>query len=183
MLEFVLIGRGGQGIVIAGEILAKALFHQGYYVKSFPAFGTERRGAPVKAFLRVSHEEIRESFQIYQPNYYIIFNSSQANGLPIGANGLINATEDHTIHNLTCFQANSIALANRLGTETNPIINTAMLGGISALLDDLEFKYLKQAIQETLPKHLWDRNIQSAQDSYETVLHITKAKHWNLKCA
>lgn len=183
MLEFTFIGRGGQGIVVAGEILAKALFYQGFYVKSFPAFGTERRGAPVRAFLRVSNQDIKESFQIYHPDYFVIFNSSQANGLPLGVSGLINASDNHTVHGLTCFNANSIALENHLGSETNPIINTAMLGGITALLEELDFKNLEKAICETLPKNLWEKNIKSARSSYELVLHQTQARHWTLKCA
>ena len=51
-------GRGGQGAVVASKILAKAYFRQGLFVQAFPAFGMERRGAPVAAFVRVDSAPI-----------------------------------------------------------------------------------------------------------------------------
>ena len=53
MIEIRFHGRGGQGAVIGSKVLATAIFSEGKYVQSFPAFGVERRGAPVTAFLRV----------------------------------------------------------------------------------------------------------------------------------
>ena len=44
--EITIYGRGGQGTVIASEILASALFKEEKYVQAFPNFGAERRGAP-----------------------------------------------------------------------------------------------------------------------------------------
>ena len=45
MIEIRTHGRGGQGAVIASEILADAFFREKKYVQAFPAFGVERRGA------------------------------------------------------------------------------------------------------------------------------------------
>jgi 2-oxoacid:acceptor oxidoreductase gamma subunit (pyruvate/2-ketoisovalerate family) len=53
MRELRIHGRGGQGAVIASKVLAVAVFREGRWVQSFPAFGVERRGAPVTAFLRI----------------------------------------------------------------------------------------------------------------------------------
>src|SRR5512146_2748115 len=47
-----LVGRGGQGVVLASQILADTLARAGYWVQSFPEFKAERRGAPISAFLR-----------------------------------------------------------------------------------------------------------------------------------
>jgi 2-oxoacid:acceptor oxidoreductase gamma subunit (pyruvate/2-ketoisovalerate family) len=52
MIEVRIHGRGGQGAVVASAVLASALFYDGRYVQAFPAFGVERRGAPVMAFTR-----------------------------------------------------------------------------------------------------------------------------------
>jgi Pyruvate/2-oxoacid:ferredoxin oxidoreductase gamma subunit len=43
MRELRIHGRGGQGAVIASKVLAVALFREGRWVQSFPAFGVERR--------------------------------------------------------------------------------------------------------------------------------------------
>lgn len=183
MLEFVFIGRGGQGVVFAEEILSKALFYQGFQVKSFPAFGTERRGAPVRAFLRVSTDLVRESFQIYHPDYYIIFDPCQLTGSHLEAGGLVNSVKSFKNPDMINLDASHIALNNKLGTETNPIINTTMLGGIAALLEQLEFKNLQKALVEKLPKRFQERNIQAAWEAYQEISSRTKAAHWSLRCA
>lgn len=56
--ELVFVGRGGQGVVTASRILAEAALVEGKFVQSFPEFGPERSGAPVKAYARVSNTPI-----------------------------------------------------------------------------------------------------------------------------
>ncbi|MEM0385135.1 MAG: 2-oxoacid:acceptor oxidoreductase family protein, partial [Nitrososphaeria archaeon] len=50
MIEIRWHGRGGQGAVTASELLANAVVRVGKFAQFFPAFGPERRGAPVLAF-------------------------------------------------------------------------------------------------------------------------------------
>lgn len=56
--EFIFVGRGGQGVVTASRMLAEAALLEGKFVQSFPEFGPERSGAPVKAYARVSNTPI-----------------------------------------------------------------------------------------------------------------------------
>jgi 2-oxoacid:acceptor oxidoreductase gamma subunit (pyruvate/2-ketoisovalerate family) len=72
MREIRLHGRGGQGVVLAAEMLAKALVSEGKHVASFPMFGVERRGAPIAAYLRFDEKPIREKTQIYYPDCLIV---------------------------------------------------------------------------------------------------------------
>ena len=72
MIEIRIHGRGGQGAVIASEVLASAFFKEGKFVQAFPAFGVERRGAPVAAFTRVDDQPIRIRHFIYEPDHIII---------------------------------------------------------------------------------------------------------------
>jgi len=51
-------GRGGQGVVVAVQILATALAREGKYAAGFPTFGFEMRGAPVAAFCRLDNKPI-----------------------------------------------------------------------------------------------------------------------------
>jgi 2-oxoacid:acceptor oxidoreductase gamma subunit (pyruvate/2-ketoisovalerate family) len=62
-------GRGGQGGVLASKILAQAFFRQGFYVQAFPAFGMERRGAAVAAYVRKSSVPILEREEVKDPGY------------------------------------------------------------------------------------------------------------------
>jgi len=58
LLEYVILGRGGQGVVTAGRVLAEAALLSGLFSQSFPEFGPERSGAPVRAYARVSNHPI-----------------------------------------------------------------------------------------------------------------------------
>ena len=51
-------GRGGQGTVTAAKMLADASLQGGKYVQASPEYGAERMGAPLRAFNRISDEEI-----------------------------------------------------------------------------------------------------------------------------
>ena len=65
-------GRGGQGSVSAAALLALAAFEDGYESQAFPKFGSERRGAPVEAYVRISDEDIRVHNQVYQPDALVV---------------------------------------------------------------------------------------------------------------
>src|SRR3970282_1240479 len=75
-----------QGAVIASKILAAAAFKEGKHVQAFPAFGVERRGAPVAAFARLAEQPILLRCQIYEPDHVIVLDATrfQAGGVAAG---------------------------------------------------------------------------------------------------
>jgi 2-oxoacid:acceptor oxidoreductase gamma subunit (pyruvate/2-ketoisovalerate family) len=97
MRELRIHGRGGQGSVIASKLLAVALFREGNWVQSFPAFGVERRGAPVTAFLRLDDRPIRLRCEITHPDDLIVLDPTLVEavdvtgGLAPGGTILINS--------------------------------------------------------------------------------------------
>ena len=72
MFEVRIHGRGGQGVVTAAEMLSIAAFEEGHHAQAFPSFGSERTGAPVVAFCRVSDREIRLREPIMNPDALIV---------------------------------------------------------------------------------------------------------------
>jgi len=86
MYEIRFHGRGGQGAVLASKMLAKALVEEGKYVKAVPAFGFERRGAPVEAYLRFDEHEIRQFTNIYAPDCVICLDPTLPRSVNIFAN-------------------------------------------------------------------------------------------------
>ena len=66
MIEVRIHGRGGQGNVVAAYLLATAAIEEGWYAQAFPAFGAERRGAPVTAFVRINQQIVRRRCQVRQ---------------------------------------------------------------------------------------------------------------------
>ncbi|HNU84660.1 MAG: 2-oxoacid:acceptor oxidoreductase family protein [Pseudomonadota bacterium] len=83
MIEIRWHGRGGQGAVTSVEMLALAAIEAGKYAQGFPAFGPERRGAPVMAFNRVSDKPIKIRSGIYQPDVVVVLDPSLVGLVPV----------------------------------------------------------------------------------------------------
>jgi len=83
MYEIRIHGRGGQGAVLAGGILATALVQEGKYVVAVPSFGFERRGAPVASYLRFDAREIRQMTNIYCPDCVLCIDPTVARAVNV----------------------------------------------------------------------------------------------------
>ncbi len=162
MLEIRGHARGGQGMVTAFEILAKIFIKSGnYQVQSFPAFGVERTGAPVQAFLRVSKNPIFNRSNIYNPHFIVVFDESLINQVPVFRglipNGciLLNTNKNfqdftNDKENIFTIPATNISLELGLGTKSLPIVNSAMIGAIAKLLN-LDIELTQKIIKENVP--------------------------------
>jgi len=184
MLEIRFHGRGGQGAVIASEILASAAFYEGKYVSSFPYFGVERRGAPVTAFTRIDNKPIRVKTQIYNPDHVVVLDHSLlklvnvTKGLKDGGLVLVNTIKDPKELNinakvLATVNASEIALNHSLGSHSAPIVNTAILGAYAKVSGTVKLESLKKAIEENV-SGMVDENIASADDAFKNVKVILK---------
>jgi pyruvate ferredoxin oxidoreductase gamma subunit len=74
MTEFRWHGRAGQGVVTAGELLAEAAMEEGKYFQAFPEYGSERMGAPIKSYTRISDTPIEFHCPILEPDVVIVVN-------------------------------------------------------------------------------------------------------------
>ncbi len=181
MQEIRFHGRGGQGTVVASILMANAFFQADYWVQSFPLFGVERRGAPVEAYLRLDEKEIWIRTNVYTPDHIVVMDQSLltavdvTKGLKKGGWILINASESPA--DSTSFSefkpayvdATQIALHNRLGTRTHPILNTAMMGAFARILGTPSMEAIEKAIKEEVPDYA-EKNILAAKEAYEKVI-------------
>ena len=186
MIEIRTHGRGGQGAVIASEILADAFFHEGKFVQAFPAFGVERRGAPVTAFTRVSDGEIRERCQIYEPDHLIVLDRvllstvNVTDGLKNGGWIIINTNmeiEDERLissYRVATVDAVTIALKHRLGSRAAPIVNTAIIGAFAGATKLVSLEAVKKAIDMQVPVKKRE-NMRAAEEAYRSVQVLSNA--------
>ena len=184
MIEIRTHGRGGQGAVVASEILADAFFREGKYVQAFPAFGVERRGAPVVSFTRISDGEIRERCEIYEPDHLIVLDPvlidtvNITSGLKEGGWIIINTNRDLRDSDLAkryrvaMVDANSIAVKHGLGTRATPIVNTAILGAFSAVTKLVGLEAVLDAIAEFVPLKK-ENNREAAKEAFRSVQIIS----------
>ncbi len=70
--SLVVYGYGGQGVKSLASILAKSAIFDGLFAQAFPEFGPERRGAPLKAYVRISTEPILTRAPIEKPNFVVV---------------------------------------------------------------------------------------------------------------
>ncbi len=179
MIEIRIHGRGGQGAVIASKALACALFAEGKWVQSFPAFGVERRGAPVTAFTRAAEGRIHLRCQIYEPDQLIVLDPTLIEAVDVTAglkeDGfiLINARRAPETFELGPFQlatvdASAIALAHQLGTPQQPIVNTAILGAYARASGVVSLESVLEAIAEAVPGAA-EANQAAARQAYDAV--------------
>jgi 2-oxoacid:acceptor oxidoreductase gamma subunit (pyruvate/2-ketoisovalerate family) len=179
MLEIRIHGRGGQGAVIASKVLAAAFFGEGRWAQGFPAFGVERRGAPVAAFVRVDEQPIHLRCEIYEPHFVIVLDPTLpqvvnvAAGLRPGGSILLNSPQEPTAFSfavacqVATVDASSIAVRHGLGTAAAPIVNTAILGAFARCSGLLTLAAVEAAIGEYVPG---DRaaNLAAAREAFET---------------
>jgi len=182
MIEIRFHGRGGQGAVKASDILAMAAFEEGKQVQAFPFFGVERRGAPVTAFTRISEEEIRIHCYIYEPDILVVLDPSLIGAVPISKglkpNGkiIINTQKnpgdfsfpDAESPQIFAVDCSSIAVKHGLGSESAPIVNTAILGAIASATKLVKIDSVMQAIKERIPVKK-EKNAIAAKETYENL--------------
>ena len=178
MIEIRFHGRGGQGCVVASNILAQAAFKEGKDVQSFPFFGVERRGAPVTSFTRIDSKPIRLKSEIYEPDYVVVLDGSLLGsvdvtlGLKPGGLVLVNVDKEPSEVELegriATVDATGIAIKRGLGSRASPIVNTAILGAFAKATGEVTIDSVVESILEMAPAKPTE-NAAAAKDAYELV--------------
>ncbi|MDR1375492.1 MAG: pyruvate ferredoxin oxidoreductase subunit gamma [Holosporaceae bacterium] len=176
MFQVRIHGRGGQGVVTAAEMLSVAAFLEGKYAQAFPSFGSERMGAPVMAFCRISDKEIRLREPIMEPNAVIVQDSTVIDsadafrGVVEKGFILVNSTNDIicNLKNVTlkCIGATEIALEH-IG---RPIPNAVLLGSFAGLTGILKLESVIEAIKTKFSGAIAEKNIHAARVAYDKTL-------------
>jgi len=178
VIEIRFHGRGGQGAVVASRVLAEACFQEGNFVQSFPAFGAERRGAPVAAFTRVDRNPIRIRTQIYTPDHVVVLDPSLLDTtevtLGLKAMGWVVINSEASpgdIPGLEAYQvatvdAGHVAAKHGLGSATSPIVNTAILGAVARATGAVGIEAVCRAIRETV-RNKPEANAEACLEAYE----------------
>jgi pyruvate ferredoxin oxidoreductase gamma subunit len=174
-------GRGGQGVVTTAELLSIAAFRDGHEVQAFPSFGSERMGAPVTAYCRISDAPIRtrepvtttdvllisDSTLLHQDDIfpgltadgYVLVNSSR----PWGVLGLEERLSGHRADRLRTVPATLIA-RNATG---RPVPNAPMIGAFAALTGAVSLPAVEAALRERFAAEVAERNVHAARAAYE----------------
>lgn len=180
MLEIRFHGRGGQGAVIAAELLAQAASLDGKVPQSFAFYGAERRGAPVVSYARIDSRPIPLRTAIASPDIVVVLDPGLVAVTPVmaglrpGGTLLVNSPHppEHFPTPVPTFvatlDATRIALAHGIGTRTMPIVNTTMLGALCRVSNVVSVESLLRAIDAHVPSHAPENGL-AALEGYHTV--------------
>jgi len=174
MNEIKFNGRGGQGVVMASQMLGLAYFKAGMYPQCYSLFGGERRGAPVVSFLRVDREKILLKCEIRNPAELLCFDAGLFNPeevratMPPGGRILVNAAEVPDsfsgLNGYTLVRIGAGSISEKLGL--GHVINTTILGAYCRLNGDLPIEHVIDAVEEMVPAKK-DLNIRAVRLGYD----------------
>ncbi|MEJ2555276.1 MAG: 2-oxoacid:acceptor oxidoreductase family protein [Anaerolineae bacterium] len=144
LTEITWYGRGGQGVVTAGKLLAETALEAGRYFQSAPEYGPERAGAPIKAYTRLSDEPISLHSNIEEPDVVVVLDATVIGpvdvtaGLKPGGVIIINTPKSpaHMRQQLKIESGRVVTIdATRIAIDEigRDITNTPLLGAFAAV--------------------------------------------------
>ncbi len=178
MLELRINGFGGQGSVTLAHLLAQAALEKGDQGQALPFFGVERRGAPVRAAVRMSPTPIHAHSQCELPDYVVVMSEklTQAavnEGINEVGTLIINAPYPVAVEKHPTWQidADSIAREAGLFSPDGPFINIPLFGAVCRVLD-IPQNIMEQTILNKWPGDNGERNLGAANKAYNAVTQV-----------
>lgn len=177
MIEIRIHGRGGQGSVTAAELVGFAAHSDGKYAQAFPSFGSERMGAPVMAFARISDKNIRIRSQVYNPNYVIVQDPTLLSDVDVMSGmkegGLVIINSKKKPEEFTASPGVKILTlpAMEIAQEIlgRPIMNTTLLGAFAAATKLISLEGIQKALCNKFAKDLADKNFEAAKKAFDFI--------------
>jgi pyruvate ferredoxin oxidoreductase gamma subunit len=177
-------GRGGQGAVTSAELVAQAAIDEGKYAQAFPAFGAERRGAPVAAFVRISsNEPIRVRAEITEPDVVVVLDPALLRTVDVTsglkANGMLVVNTKKPLEQISEEFSVTWSLATVDATKIAqellgvPIVNTSMIGALLKATSVVKLESLFEPLRHRFGR-LAERNINAMKRAHEETLVRSK---------
>jgi pyruvate ferredoxin oxidoreductase gamma subunit len=151
--------RGGQGAVTASRFLAAAALRENKYFQGFPEFGTEREGAPIQAFNRISAQKIYWHENVTRPDAVVVLDPTLFDVVPVAAGIkaggvlVVNSTETPAAVRARLGVDQSVKVysvdATKIATECigRPITNTAMVGALVKITGLVDFQNVRAELE------------------------------------
>ena len=152
--NFILAGFGGQGILLAGTVLANSFMLDNKNVTWYPCYGAEMRGGTVNCEVVVSDTEV-SSVHKQNCDYALVLNQQSFDRfvLNVKSGGTIVANSTLVAETKPRADINYVfapmgKLANELGTSK--VTNIVSLGVLSSVADIISKEMLKSAIEKVI---------------------------------
>jgi len=179
---------GGLGAHLAGKILAEAgVLRQGLNGAHFSSYGSEKKGTPLKSFVRFcpGDRDVRTSSPIETPQVIAVFHEVLARsfdvaaGLPATGTLIMNTRRTpEEIRAELNLRSGTVAVLDALGIalEEKTRVNTAMLGAVARICPFLDPGALKETIRKQFSAryaHLIEANLRTFDRGYRELRTMT----------
>ncbi len=175
MIEIRFHGRGGQGAVTASRLLATAAFLEGHHSQSIPMYGTERRGAPVTAFVRIGEKDQMVRSLIHEPDYVVVLDPLLRKSVNITeglkdtgmlvVNSSVPPMEVELDKDILTATVDATAIA--LEVLGRPITNTAILGAFCKATGAVKLESVIEAVKQQWSGRLAEMNVKAVEEAYD----------------
>ena len=185
LLEIRFESIGGLGANLAGQLLAESLaLKQGLNVSQFSSYGSEKKGTPVRSFIRVSENDrpIRVTSPVTEPHVLAVFHEALLSrrvtlaGLRSDGVLIVNAPAQTALKLPKCrvFLVDAMTIA----VEEKTRINTAILGAVAKAFPLINAKTFAATLEEHFSRRspkLAEANVKAFWRGYhEAVERIIK---------
>ena len=159
--NFIIAGFGGQGVLLAGTILANSFMLVGKNVTWYPCYGAEMRGGTVNCEIVVSDTEV-SSVHKQDADYALVLNQQSfdkfVKRLKSGGTIIANSTlvaDSRPRADVKYVFAPMGDLANDLGTSK--VTNMVALGVLSSVVDVVDTEYLALGFEKVMVRGKFQR--------------------------
>lgn len=171
-------GIGGQGAVTAAKVLSQAVsIYQDEYAITVPAYGHERRGAPVFAHIIVDEEPVLLNCFVSEPDIVLVMDDSiidkhvnVGEGCDDDTILVLNTADEKTVEHYketfgfkrVIYSDGTTAALKNIGLA---IPNSAMLGAF-AKTGIVSIEAIEHAVRDSFGK-VGEKNVSAAREAYE----------------
>ncbi len=154
--EIIMAGFGGQGLMLAGKLLAYAGMKEGKEVSWMPSYGPEMRGGTANCTVIVSTEQIPSPLSSKPDTILIMNHPSLKKFVPkvkTGGTVILNSSlidEEAERNDLNVIKVPANEIAGDIGNTK--VANMVMLGAYLAKTKVVSMDAIKQALRDVLPE-------------------------------
>jgi len=186
IVEISFHGRGGQTAITASQLLAEMAYEKGFKdTIAIPIIGAERRGAPIMAFTKISHDkQIKTYDSVKDPDYMFIFDISlldipriqatikEGVTLIIDSNKPIDKTKLPENVKVFIVDATGICIKREFMHSSGPILNIPMLGAFGKITGYYDLETMEKVLKKEFGENRIEKNMAVAKDAFESVKEV-----------
>ncbi|HCX60805.1 MULTISPECIES: 2-oxoacid:acceptor oxidoreductase family protein [Sedimentibacter] len=180
MISIKFYGLGGQGVVTAGKIFSEAIsLYEDKYAITVPAYGHERRGAPVNTSIIVDEKPVLINSFVYHPDIVLVMDSTIidkdidiSQGIHENSILVLNTEDVNVVNTYKKYNFKEIYYVDGTQIALNNIgrgiPNGSMLGAIAGT-GLLTIESIEKAIIESFGEKAGEKNAKAAREAFERV--------------